>query len=83
MDAVKHLTRAGMGRCQGGFCGYRTIGHLYERGVLSGREGNEMLKSFLERRWAGIKPVLWGEQLRQEQLLEAIYCGTLDIDGDL
>ena len=20
MDAVKHLTRAGMGRCQGGFC---------------------------------------------------------------
>ncbi|MGD8883889.1 MAG: (2Fe-2S)-binding protein, partial [Desulfobacterales bacterium] len=21
MDAVKHLTRAGMGRCQGGFCG--------------------------------------------------------------
>ena len=21
MDGVKHLTRAGMGRCQGGFCG--------------------------------------------------------------
>jgi glycerol-3-phosphate dehydrogenase len=23
MDAVKRRTRVGMGRCQGGFCGYR------------------------------------------------------------
>jgi glycerol-3-phosphate dehydrogenase len=28
MDAVKHLTRAGMGRCQGGFCGISVLKHL-------------------------------------------------------
>jgi glycerol-3-phosphate dehydrogenase len=83
LTALRLRARLGMGSCQGGFCGFRTVGHLYQRGELSGRQGNEMLKSFLERRWAGIKPVLWGEQLRQEQLLEAIYCGTLNIDGDL
>jgi glycerol-3-phosphate dehydrogenase len=27
-DAVKHLTRAGMGRCQGGFCGIGVLTHL-------------------------------------------------------
>lgn len=28
MDAVKHLTRAGMGRCQGGFCGISVLNQL-------------------------------------------------------
>ncbi len=28
LDAVKHLTRAGMGRCQGGFCGSAVLKHL-------------------------------------------------------
>ena len=27
-DAVKHLTRAGMGRCQGGFCGIPVLNLL-------------------------------------------------------
>ena len=30
MDGVKHLTRAGMGRCQGGFCGINVLNHLAE-----------------------------------------------------
>ena len=28
IDAVKHITRAGMGRCQGGFCGISVLNHL-------------------------------------------------------
>jgi glycerol-3-phosphate dehydrogenase len=28
MDAIKHLTRAGMGRCQGGFCGSAVLKRL-------------------------------------------------------
>lgn len=28
MDAVKHTTRAGMGRCQGGFCGIPVLNYL-------------------------------------------------------
>ncbi len=82
-NAIRLRSRLGMGSCQGGFCGYRTIGYLYERGLVSSKKGNEMLADFLEKRWNGIKPMLWGEQLRQEQLLEAIYCGSLNIDGSL
>ncbi len=82
-NAIRLRSRLGMGSCQGGFCGFRTIGFLYQAGIVSNKEGNELLTDFLERRWNGIKPVLWGEQLRQEQLLEAIYCGSLNIDGNL
>ncbi len=30
LDSIKHLTRAGMGRCQGGFCGPRVIELLHK-----------------------------------------------------
>ncbi len=82
-NALRLRTRIGMGSCQGGFCGYRTVGFLYDEGYVRQKQGTRMLTDFLERRWHGTKPVLWGEQLRQEQLLEAIYCGTLNIDGNL
>jgi glycerol-3-phosphate dehydrogenase len=35
MDAVKHLTRAGMGRCQGGFCGISVLNHLAQHTGLA------------------------------------------------
>lgn len=35
LDGVKHLTRAGMGRCQGGFCGIHVLNHLAEQLRLS------------------------------------------------
>ncbi len=82
-NAIRLRSRLGMGSCQGGFCGFRTVGLLYDLGQLQGREGLATLTGFLEKRWGGIKPVLWGGQLAQEQLLEAHYCGTLNIDGDL
>ncbi|MGD9044770.1 MAG: NAD(P)/FAD-dependent oxidoreductase [Desulfobacterales bacterium] len=38
MDAVKHTTRAGMGRCQGGFCGISVLNYLAGTlGVVPGR----------------------------------------------
>ena len=38
MDAVKHTTRAGMGRCQGGFCGISILNYLAGTlGVSPGR----------------------------------------------
>ncbi len=83
LNALRLRSRQGMGSCQGGFCGFRATGLLYDKEIVSGQQGNRMLCDFLEKRWGGIKPVLWGEQLRQEQLLEAIYCGSLNIDGEL
>lgn len=38
MDAVKHLTRAGMGRCQGGFCGLSVLNYLADELGLAPNE---------------------------------------------
>ena len=82
-NSIRIRSRLGMGACQGGFCGLRTVGLLYEKGMVTSKQGNDMLTDFLEKRFSGIKPMLWGDQLRQEQFLEAIYCGSLNIDGNL
>jgi glycerol-3-phosphate dehydrogenase len=82
LNALRLRTRLGMGSCQGGFCGFRALGQLH-RAAMLGAGGNEALIRFLEKRWGGLRPVLWGDQLRQEQLLEGVYCGSLNIDGDL
>ena len=38
LDAVKHVTRAGMGRCQGGFCGISVLNYLTTaQGVAPGQ----------------------------------------------
>ena len=43
---------------------------------------NQALRSFLERRWRGIKPVAEGDQLREEQLTEGIYAGIFNLDQE-
>ena len=41
----------------------------------------KLLKEFLEARWSGIRPVLWGNQLREAELARGIYEATLNLDG--
>lgn len=80
LDSIRLYSRMGKGSCQGAFCGLRTIGFLYERDVLMGNAGIEELRAFLEARWKGLRPVLWGRQLAQEELQEAIHCGLFNLD---
>jgi len=77
---IQHRTRVGMGSCQGGFCTYRLLGILHELEMVPDYEANGILIKFLEERWRGIKPILWGEQLREEQLVEGIYLGLFALD---
>ena len=49
---------------------------------------NLLLRDFLQERWKGVMPILWGQQLRQERLDELIYLSILNVDhlsadGDL
>lgn len=81
LDDIRRKTRMGMGTCQGAFCGLRGIGVMETQGLGKGRTGKELLQEFLEARWAGIRPVLWGNQLREVELARAIYGATLNIDG--
>ena len=38
------------------------------------------LRDFLQERWKGLLPILWGAQLKQERLDELIYLSVLNAD---
>lgn len=88
LDDIRRKVRLGMGPCQGGFCTYRAIGIIHEmsarQGFSEGQMGtrvpdaNLALREFLQERWKGLLPVLWGQQLRQERLNEYIFLYVLN-----
>ena len=41
---------------------------------------NLVLHDFLQERWRGLTPILWGQQLRQERLDELIYLSVMNAD---
>ena len=41
---------------------------------------NTSIRDFLQERWKGLLPILWGQQLRQESLNELICLNVLNID---
>ena len=78
LQDILHRTRLAKGTCQGGFCIYRLLGLLHDSGMAEG-DSNEALRGFLEERWRGIRPVLWGIALKEEELLESIYKGIFNL----
>lgn len=80
LQDILHRTRLAKGTCQGGFCVYRLLGLLNELRKTKERGGsNIILKGFLEERWKGIRPVLWGTSLKEEELIESIYKGLFNL----
>lgn len=80
VDDVRRDVRLGMGPCQGGFCSYRVTGILHTLRPAPVTESNVALRDFLQERWKGVMPVLWGAQLKQERLDELIYLSLLNAD---
>ncbi|MBN2549659.1 MAG: anaerobic glycerol-3-phosphate dehydrogenase subunit A, partial [Anaerolineales bacterium] len=80
IDDVRRDVRLGMGPCQGGFCTYRVAGMLHKLRNPPVQETNAALRDFLQERWKGLLPILWGQQLRQERLDELIYLSLLNAD---
>ncbi len=76
---LRRKTRIGMGTCQGTFCGYRTLGALGSNTRFANNH-KVYLTDFLQRRWQGIRPVLWGQQLREVQLSSGIYCSLFGME---
>lgn len=68
-------SRVGKGACQGAFCAVRTVAHLYQRGDFRSRRGLLEVADFFRERWRGQHAVLWGQQLAQAELMEALHCG--------
>ncbi len=75
---ILHRTRLAKGTCQGGFCVYRFLGLLHDLEMVEGNS-NKILRGFLEERWKGIRPILWGTALKEEELIESIYKGIFNL----
>ena len=43
-------------------------------------DANLLLRDFLQERWKGLTPILWGQQVKQERLDELIYLSVLNAD---
>jgi len=80
LDDIRRSLRLGMGPCQGGFCMYRATGILHDVEELDGPEAAGSLVNFLEERWKGVWPILYGDQLRQARLDDWIFQGLLDVE---
>lgn len=81
LEDIRRRTRMGMGTCQGAFCGFRGAGVVAANDLARDQDVVALLKEFLEARWSGIRPVLWGKQLREAELTRGIYAATINIDG--
>jgi glycerol-3-phosphate dehydrogenase len=80
LDDIRRQLRLGMGPCQGGFCIYRAAGILHARDGMTAEDADTALVDFLQERWKGQRPILYGDQLRQARLDDWIFQGVLDVE---
>lgn len=78
---IRLRTRMGMGTCQGTFCSLRTVAALTEHHVPMDTPPAENIRRFLQERWKGLRPALWGIQAQEMELGRAVYAGVLNLDG--
>lgn len=78
---IRLRTRLGMGTCQGTFCSMRAIAALEKETTNIPVTPKENVKAFLQERWNGLRPVLWGSQLEEIELTRAIYLSILNFNG--
>jgi glycerol-3-phosphate dehydrogenase len=79
-DDIRRDVRLGMGPCQAAFCAFRAAGLLHGLRHPPVADTNISLRNFLQERWKGNLPILWGQQLRQERFNELIYINNLNIN---
>jgi glycerol-3-phosphate dehydrogenase len=78
LDDIRRDLRLGMGPCQAGFCAYRAAGIAHQISTKPTIENG--LCHFLEERWRGLRPLAWGQLLRQMELTRRIYLELLHAD---
>lgn len=78
---LRRRTRLGMGTCQGQLCICRAAALLEQHDNCAERHLYD-IKSFVNERWKGIRPVAWGDALSEFQFTSWIYgavCGLDDL----
>ncbi len=80
LEAIALRSRAGKGPCQGSFCGIRIASYLYEQGYYRDKTGLVHMRDFFNERFKGQRTVIWGAQMAQMELAEALHCGLLGLE---
>ncbi len=80
LEAIALRSRVGKGPCQGSFCGIRIASYFYDRGYYQDRTGLSHMRNFFNERFKGQRAVIWGQQMAQMELAEALHCGLLGLD---
>lgn len=73
---LRRRTRVGMGTCQGELCACRAAGLLNRFKVSTPQQSLTQLSEFLNERWKGIRPIAWGDALRESEFTSWIYQGV-------
>ncbi|WP_281648868.1 anaerobic glycerol-3-phosphate dehydrogenase subunit A [Parendozoicomonas sp. Alg238-R29] len=78
LSDLRRRTRVGMGPCQGEMCACRTAGLLAES-RSDQIDALDTLQDFIEERWKGVRPVLWGDGLREAEFSYWVQEGLLGL----
>lgn len=81
LESIALRSRAGKGPCQGSFCGIRIASHLYDQQYYTDAKGLVHMQNFFNERFKGMRTVIWGQQMAQMELAEALHCGLLGLDN--
>jgi len=79
---LRRRTRVGMGTCQGELCACRAAGQLNRLHVTRDNEVRRQLAEFLNERWKGIKPIAWGDALRESEFTRWVYQGLCGLEKE-
>jgi glycerol-3-phosphate dehydrogenase len=78
---LRRRTRVGMGTCQGELCACRAAGLLNRFKVATPQQSLSQLSQFLNERWKGIRPIAWGDALRESEFTSWIYQGICGLNA--
>lgn len=76
---LRRRTRLGMGTCQGQLCACRAAG-LLDKSNHCAEKSIADLCHFINERWKGMYPVVWGDTLSEIQFTSWIYCSVAGLD---
>ncbi|GKX59386.1 anaerobic glycerol-3-phosphate dehydrogenase subunit A [Leminorella grimontii] len=77
---LRRRTRVGMGTCQGELCACRAAGLLNRFKVTTPQQSLTQLSTFLNERWKGVRPIAWGDALRESEFTSWVYQGLCGLD---
>ncbi|MDR3272739.1 MAG: anaerobic glycerol-3-phosphate dehydrogenase subunit A [Flavobacteriaceae bacterium] len=77
---LRRRTRVGMGTCQGELCACRAAGLMKHYNRTSSQQSINDLASFLNERWKGVRPIAWGDTLRESEFTSWVYEGICGLD---